>query len=120
MSNDPSNYTVRRPRYVATGKAAIVLSIVRAEERHPAVVTGELVDISRHGICIKAADPLEPDERLLIRLKEAAGGLERSFAARGLWRQQETDDSWLIGCALEGEVDWETLGELFLQQVIDP
>ena len=120
MSSDPSNFVVRRPRYRATGRVPVVLTIVRASELEPAVVPAELLDVSRHGMRLKLAVPLAMDEPILIRLKEAEGGLERSFRAHVLWRFEEGQDAWIVGCPLEGEIDWEALGELFLHEVLDP
>lgn len=78
----------------------------------------DLVDLSRDGFRLRAAVPLEIGESFFMDLFEEASALHLNLPGVVRWRLEDSDGRWLLGCQSQREIDWETLGELFLNKVL--
>lgn len=111
-------YVARRPRHQSAGTAGVRVEVQRVAPSSPAWIEVELVDLSREGVRVRAAVPLSVGETITVRLHDqaAALGLERQATVR--WREPHQQGTWSIGCEFFERMDWETLGELFLNEVL--
>jgi hypothetical protein len=117
MSDDFVRYTARRPRYEATVLPPR-LEVRRSAEKQPQSIAAELVDFSRGGFRLRLEFPLEAEEVVRVEFPPALTGSPLGLTAAVCWQRVEQSGSWLIGCKAQSEVNWETLGELFLRGVL--
>lgn len=113
-----SQYVLRRPRHPAAGEQGFPAAIRRATPESPIALAADLVDLSREGFRVRVAQPLEVGESLFLDLFEEQSGLSLTLPATVRWRLAEADGHWLLGCHSKRELEWETLGELFLNKVL--
>lgn len=62
---------------------------------------------------------LAAGERIVVRLRHGASGLQLDMAGAVDWQRQDADGQWIVGCRFAEELDWETLGEMFLSGILD-
>jgi hypothetical protein len=113
-----TRYVARRPRHPAAGAEGtrVVIEPVAPASSEP--IEAELLDLSRQGMRIRAAVPFSVGETIDVRINQPPPGpaLRRRGTVR--WRRPEAQGGWSIGCQFSEPVDWETLGELFLNDVL--
>ena len=78
----------------------------------------ELIDLSRGGVRFRAAVPLSVGETITVRIHDAKSGLNLERRGTVRWAKPHRQGTWSIGCQFFERVDWETLGELFLSDVL--
>ena len=118
MPHDFLQYTARRPRYQAREASPARLEVRRLAGKQPSLIAAELVDFSRSGFRLRLAAPVEVKENLSIELHVEQSQSPWQFPATVRWQRAEGSQSWLVGCQAQSEVDWETLGELFLRGIL--
>jgi hypothetical protein len=118
MAYSISQFVLRLPRHAASGDAGFPVAVRRSTAESPVAVAADLLDLSRHGFRLRTAVPLEIGESLYLDVFEEKSGLTLALPATVRWRLEEPDRRWLLGCQTKQELDWETLGELFLSQVL--
>jgi hypothetical protein len=109
----------RKPRYGVRGTEKLVAEIDRMPDRQPAAVPVELQDLSRDGFQLRSSQPLEIGERVCLRLSIEDSGLAITLPGTVRWLRP-ADGAWLAGCAADDPLAWESLGELFLGEVLSP
>jgi hypothetical protein len=82
-------------------------------------LSGQLVDCSRAVVQFRVTDSLADGERVVVRLRHEASGLQLDMAGTVDWQRPEPSGERLVGCRFAEELDWETLGELFLCGILD-
>ena len=117
MPDDCSNYSARSPRHQATGTAALEVEVERSSGDNP-IVGGELVDLSRNGFRLRTTIPLAVNESVTVRFCHAESELDLALPSTVRWQRPEVGEKWLVGFETERQVDWETLGELFLNDIL--
>ena len=85
-------------------------------ETTPAI-EAQLVDLSREGFRLRVPSPLEDRAPITVRIR-THDGMDLTLAGTVRWQRAE-DDAWLVGCVADRPTDWETLGELFLHNVLN-
>jgi hypothetical protein len=115
MSHNPLNFVVRKPRHTTAQGQAVEAWLERAGGR----LDAELANFSRHGVGLIAGEPAEIDERVTLRIRHTESGLDLSLAGTVRWRRARAEGRWLLGCQLDQPVSLETLGELFLREILD-
>lgn len=120
MSFDRRKKTPRWPRYCVAGERTIQAEIERAAGRLPASIQVELRDLSRTGYQFKTSLPLEIQEAVLLRLRTGELGSELALQGTVRWMRPTNDGTWLVGCRTESPMEWDALGELFLNGVLSP
>ncbi len=111
-------YFPRKPRHPAAGNNQLRVVVARSRGSVPKRLQAELTNFSRHGFQLRVAFPLKVEEPINVRFHEEATGLRLALPALVRWRGPERDGKWLVGCLSAREVDLETLGELFLSNVL--
>ncbi len=118
MPDDCSNYSARSPRHQSTGTAALEVEVERSSRESP-IVGGELVDLSRSGFRLRTTGPLAVNESVTVRFRHAESELDLALPSTVRWQRPEAGEKWLVGFESERQVDWETLGELFLNDILN-
>jgi hypothetical protein len=118
MTNDRPGYVARRPRHHATGEPGARIQIERPHGSLPRRTDVELLDLSRSGAKLWTSVPLAVEEAVTLRLHHVASGVSVIQSATVRWRHRNEEDTWLVGCEFSESVDWETLGELFLNGIL--
>ena len=120
MSHDFTEYSPRRPRFAAAAHDSFWAAIRRSDAHSAAVVPADLRDFSRGGFSLWIESPLEPNEQITLELLDEASGYEVSVPGTVRWIAPTQDQTWLVGCQTDAEVDWITLGELLLNKLLVP
>jgi hypothetical protein len=110
---------VRSPRHEALPAAEVQVEIERPLYDGLLVKGCELMNLSRSGCQLRAAEPLRPSERVVVRL--ALKPQQPLFEITAVVRWQSHDEAlgtWHIGCQFDKELGWEALGELFLENIL--
>ena len=118
MAPDNRQFVPRRPRHAVNTAADLRVEIERSAGRSPARFDVELIDLSRSGFGICSKVPLDTDESLTLLLCHPPSGLRLTLPAIVQWQTREADGSFYSGCRSAQQISWETLGELFLNQVL--
>jgi len=127
MASDHSQYVPRRPRHAATGESGYSVRVTRALDAGTGEPSGaesdstfpaDLVDLSRDGFCLRSAASAPVGSLLTIELRHDQGGLALTLRGEVRWQRPQADGRWLLGCHSEQQIDWATLGELFLNNVL--
>ncbi len=111
-------YVARKPRHQSAGAAKVRVEVMRVAPNSPEPIEVELVDLSREGVQVRAAVPLSVGETITVRLHDERAGLELERQATVRWSDPHQQGIWSAGCEFCQAVDWETLGELFLNDVL--
>jgi hypothetical protein len=111
-------YVPRRPRHQSAGTAGVRVEVERGPPSAPEPIEVELVDLSRKGMRVRAAVSLSVGETITVRLHDETTGLGLERRATVRWSDPRQQGTWWIGCEFFERVDWETLGELFLNDVL--
>ncbi|MFH1922964.1 MAG: PilZ domain-containing protein [Planctomycetota bacterium] len=118
MADDPREYVARRPRHQAVGSAAPRLEVERCPGGVPESVEAELLDLSRSGVRFRTAAPLSPGESILVRLAHDDSELLLVRSGAVQWIRGDQEGVYSVGCHFDQPVEWETLGELFLNGIL--
>ncbi len=115
---DYSQYVLRKPRHAAADESGhrVFITCVRDEttESQPA----DLLDLSRDGFCLRTAAPLTLGALVTVDLRQEVCGFAVTLQGEVRWQREQDDGTYLLGCQTEQPLDWETLGELFLSNVL--
>jgi hypothetical protein len=118
MTSDYLEFAPRHPRHETTDGSKVLVVV-----RQPAVASADpiearLVDLSRSGFQFHAPVSLPIDETITIEIRDDRVGLRLELSGIVRWQRPNDDGSWSVGCQCEQEVDWATMGELFLHEVL--
>lgn len=119
MDNKYWDHAPRSPRHQATGTAELRVEVQRSGRQASSPVEAELLDISRSGIRFRVPLALTVEESITVRLHTEDLAVDLTLPCTVQWRRPEDDGVWSIGCESASQVDWETLGELFLCGALD-
>jgi hypothetical protein len=114
MSNDSSDRVGRRPRYPVIECQTADVWIEQAGGR----VAARLFDFSRHGVGLLTDEPVGENERVIVHIHHAKSGFDLSSAGAVRWERAVSEANWLIGLEFDEPVPLETLGELFLHEIL--
>ena len=112
-------FAARGPRFDCDDAATVDLTVTRQrDDGTDQDIAGELVNFSRQGVQFHLKEPLEKGELPVVRLQATDSALAVQIPARVRWVTPDEHLGWLVGCEFESEVPWETLGELFIHEVL--
>ncbi len=118
MSEYPWNASVRDPRHLATeGSVVEVAAAGQANAREPGV-NAELINLSRQGMQIRISKEFVEGEWIETRFGRQDATARFAQRGRVLWVRPD-DGQWLAGCQFETELDWEAMGELFANNLLE-
>lgn len=118
MPCDFSNFVLRKPRHDVADEGGLAVTIQREAGRRPLCFQADLLDLSRDGFRLRSAVPLAAGETFVLELSDERFGLQLALSGTVRWQQAQPEEVWLLGCQTETPLDWETLGELFLSEVL--
>ncbi len=118
MVENKSGYTAGKPRGESSGAKRLRVEVRRGPGRTPGVIEAELVDLSRGGIGLRVAASLAVSESITVRLEDEASKLKLTRSATVRWARRDAEGKWAIGCRFDEQMDWEILGELFLNEIL--
>ena len=118
MDKRVEEYVARRPRHQGAGLATLGVHVERAPGSVPGSIEAELVDLSRTGVRLRSTVPLAEAEAITVRLHDEQSRLRLTRSGTVRWARPDRGDTWSIGCQFSQSVDWETLGELFLDELL--
>ena len=118
MADEYWNYVTRTPRHKAAESPGLSIQVKRNAVANSTPLQAELLDLSRSGVLLRLAASLRINEPIVICLEDKTSNLDLTLSAVVRWRQCEEDDRWLIGCESDHPLQWETLGELFLGEIL--
>lgn len=119
MNNDFWNHVARRPRHGGCLAVSLPIELQWGDEENPDTISGRLVDLSRGGIQVAVSLPLESQQPVRVRMRDAEHELNIEVEAVVRWARFNADDNhWHMGLSLAEELDLPVLGELFLNRVL--
>jgi Tfp pilus assembly protein PilZ len=116
---DGAEYILRDPRYVIAEGQQTFVELRRDDDPAAPPISSLLVDMSRKGMQILADVSLEIGEKITVFLREPSAELEVQLSGKVQWQRGTDDQQFVIGCQFDEDVNWETLGELFLSGILD-
>jgi hypothetical protein len=117
-SDDFLDFEARSPRHETTGTARLAVE-VKCRSASPAEPReAQLIDLSRGGFQLLVPIQLVQHETISARIRDEKSGLQFDLSGHVRWQRQTTDGKWLVGCQADQELDWETMGELFLNEIL--
>ncbi|MEQ8786256.1 MAG: PilZ domain-containing protein [Pirellulaceae bacterium] len=120
MADEFWNYVVRRPRHVGRRTEIVHVQLRRDEGRLPDVVEAELVDLSRGGLQLVVPTPLSKGEHVQVRISCGENSFDNDVAATVRWlRRTEDGAAWHLGLRFKEELQFDLLGELFLNDALE-
>ncbi len=118
MSAQEFCQVVRKPRHQATGDTSLRVWVERPDGRDRIVAAeAHLVDVSRNGLQVQVNKLFATGEAIVVRIAGAAG-LEVSLPGTVQWQRAAEKGAWSVGCSFPEPLAWETIGELFLNQIL--
>jgi hypothetical protein len=123
MAFDSWNYSGRKPRHQVSDPDAVTVRLSLAGAERAAGVTVELIDFARTGARLRTADSpgevaFKEGDAVIVRLTSQKSRLDFDLPAVVRWQRAEGPGTWLLGCEFMEVVSLETLGELFLNQIL--
>lgn len=123
MQPEPWNFVGRKPRHhvADSSQASVRLDCNGSGQGESRPV--ELIDFARNGAQLRiAGGPASncpvADEKVVLELRSQKAGLDIRLPGTIRWQQAEGPGRWLVGCEFDAEVSLETLGELFLNEIL--
>jgi hypothetical protein len=125
MQPEPWNFVGRKPRHhvADAGDVSVRLDCKGPIAADAESLPAELIDFARNGARLRIAGGPErtcpaPGEEVVLGLSSQKSGLNIRLPGAIRWQQAEGPGQWLIGCEFDEEVPLETLGELFLNEIL--
>ncbi|HEY6564904.1 MAG TPA: PilZ domain-containing protein, partial [Pirellulaceae bacterium] len=108
----------RSARYVVLSAAAIRV-VLRPEGSVEPIESGEVVDISTHGLKVKLDRSLPLHQFAAIELEADEGNIQLRISGDVCWARPCEESSWWVGFQLRQEIPQESLDRLARLRVID-
>ena len=123
MPSETWNFVGRKPRHQVADASEVSVHLNRVQRAPAESLAAELVDFARNGARLRVADRPNADlpsigEAVVLQLRSAKPGLDIRLPGHVRWQQAEGPGQWLVGCEFDEEVSLETLGELFLNEIL--
>jgi hypothetical protein len=118
MPSDFAAFRARQPRHETRNPNRLQVDIQRTSHSPSGSCQAQLVDLSRQGLQLRVPTPLELHENVFIRILDEDSGFSISVSGVVRWQKPADDGHHFAGCQFERELDWETMGELFLNEIL--
>lgn len=123
MSQEIWNFVGRKPRHQAANASRVTVRLKRGNAQAAADLRAELIDFARSGAQLRVADDANAacpasGEPIVLELLTGKPELDIRLPGKIRWQQAEGPGRWLVGCEFDTEVSLETLGELFLNEIL--
>jgi hypothetical protein len=117
MATDFLAYEARAPRHEAVAAAQLNIE-VQCESTPTEPLPAELVDLSRDGFQLCLPSRVAADELVIAHVRDANSSLQLHLTGQVRWQRKSDDGRWFVGFQSLQELDWETMGELFLNEIL--
>jgi hypothetical protein len=118
MTSDFAAFEPRQPRHVATAPDRLCVEVEPRSIPKSEPFRAQLVDLSRQGLQLRIPVPLAVHENVSVRIRDDDSGLSISVSGEVRWQRPAEDGHWFVGCRCQQELNWETMGELFLHELL--
>lgn len=118
MASTYTSNCPHRPRHHVVDPDSLHVQLQRRVDDVLGVLPAVLLDISRNGFCVQTTRPVTTEEPVVLRLHDDNSGMDLTLAGTVRWSREGDDGAWSIGCVADQELAWETLGELFLNGIL--
>jgi hypothetical protein len=123
MQPEPWNFVGRTPRHHVADASQASVRLDRNDSGHGESPPTELIDFARNGAQLRIAGGPQSScpaagEKVVLELRSQKAGLDIRLPGTIRWQQAEGPGQWLVGCEFDEEVSLETLGELFLNEIL--
>ncbi|MEE8451717.1 MAG: PilZ domain-containing protein [Thermoguttaceae bacterium] len=118
MTDEYWNHVARKPRHQAAGAPGLSVQVKRNAAATSVPLRAELLDLSRSGVLLRLAGSLRTGEPIVICIEDEASHIDLTLSAVVRWCKCEEDGRRLVGCESDYPLQWETLGELFLSDIL--
>jgi len=108
-------FVPRSPRHSSTG---VVVEVRRSPGGTTSAISAELINLSREGFQLRLSSRLEKEETVVMSIRAPERDVDVMFPATVRWCREESAECWLVGCQTSWQLDLETLGELFLNEIL--
>lgn len=109
------NFVPRSPRHSSTGAT---VEVRRAPGTTATATGAELINLSREGFQLRLPAALDEQETVVMSVSAPDHEVDVMFPATVRWRREEPNGNWLAGCQTSWQLDLDTLGELFLNEIL--
>ncbi len=109
-----NDFIARDPRHPSTG---IRVEVRRSPGGLADSVDAVLVNLSRDGFQLRLPIATEKHETIVMKITAPEQAVDVMFPADVRWCRED-DGNWLAGCRTSWQVNLETLGELFLSEIL--
>ncbi len=110
-----NDFIERSPRHSSTG---VTVEVRCSPGGLANSVYAELINLSREGFQLRLPAILTEQETVVMRVTAPDHGVDVMFPAIVRWLREESDGNWMAGCQTSWQLDLETLGELFLSEIL--
>ena len=118
MAENHWGFTSRQPRHRASAAEGCEVRIERSPGKDPLVTSGRLIDLSRGGFSLRVLVPLEIGEPLTIQIRDDRLTSDITLAGVVQWCRRGEQAGWFLGCQATDLAEYETLGELFINDIL--
>ncbi len=112
------DFSLREPRHRTSAVEGCEVRIERSPGKDPLVTSGRLVDLSRSGFKLRVLVPLEIGEPLIMQIRDDRLTTDTAFSGVVQWCRRGEQAGWLLGCQATDLAEYETLGELFINDIL--
>ena len=109
------DFVARQPRHPSTGT---VVEFRREPGGRSDTFNAELVNLSREGFQLRLPAALNDDETIVMTITYPDDDVDAMFPAQVRWQAKDPEGGWLVGCKTSWQIDLETLGQLFLSEIL--
>lgn len=118
MTSDFAAFSARQPRHETTDPTRLKVEFRRESNAATEPLQAQLVDLSRQGLQLRVATALDLHESVSVQILDERAGFSICLAGIVRWQKPADDGHHFVGCRFERELDWETMGELFLNEIL--
>jgi hypothetical protein len=111
--------TTKAPVIKTRQRPGLSLLMDREADRQPPLLNAQLIDCSRDEIQVLVSHSLDRGERVRVRLRDESSGLQLDVVGNVSAQREAPPSGWSVTCRFDHELDWETLGELFLCGILE-
>ncbi|MGE3410104.1 MAG: PilZ domain-containing protein [Pirellulales bacterium] len=108
----------RESRFRVAAPHHVKVVFERADGRSPAIISGELLDMSRGGAKLFVAQALQNGENVLMRIEDAAFDLRLSVSANVGWIKR-SGDRFGLGVVFSPSLPESTIGEMLTKGILE-
>ena len=118
MDTESLDIAPRNPRHETAATARLKMDVQWQSASAGGACDAQLVDLSRCGFQLRVPVSLQPQVTIAAHLQDETGGLQLDLSGQICWCREDGHGHWLVGCQSDRELDWETMGELFLNEIL--